>query len=95
LQPPASQQTPPAPRQAGKAAPTTQTLRNGFHLPPVGEFRFVQNEVMLDIPSNVSTQALDAMAARHAMTRLETQTFRLTGRTLHRWRLDGGGRSPR
>src|SRR3954465_12624227 len=25
------------------------------------------------------------------MTRLETQTFRLTGRRLHVWRLDGGG----
>ena len=24
------------------------------------------------------------------MTRLETRTFRLTGRTLHRWRLDAG-----
>jgi subtilisin family serine protease len=66
-------------------------LRQGFNLPPPGETRFVPNEVMLDIPPNVTTAALDAIAARHRMTRLETQSFRLTGRTLHRWRLDGGG----
>ena len=66
-------------------------LRAGFNLPPPGETRFVPNEVMLDIPPNVTTAALDAIAARHRMTRLETQSFSLTGRTLHRWRLDGGG----
>jgi subtilisin family serine protease len=68
----------------------TANLRTGFNLPPLGETRFVQNEVMLDIPSSVPTATLDAMAARHGMTRLETRTFRLTGRTLHRWRLDAG-----
>ena len=46
---------------------------------------------MLDIPSSVPTATLNAVAARHGMTRLETQSFRLTGRTLHRWRFDGGG----
>ena len=80
------------PRQSGQPSQgATQALRNGFNLPPPGETRFVPNEVMLDIPSSVPTATLDAIAARHRMTRLETQTFRLTGRTLHRWRLDGGG----
>jgi hypothetical protein len=69
----------------------TANLRNGFNLPPLGETRFVQNEVMLDIPSSVPTATMDTIAARHRMTRLETRSFRLTGRTLHRWRLDGGG----
>jgi hypothetical protein len=54
-------------------------LRQGFNLPPPGETRFVPNEVMLDIPPNVTTQSLDAIAVRHRMTRLETQSFRLTG----------------
>jgi subtilisin family serine protease len=66
-------------------------LRQGFNLPPPGVTRFVPNEVMLDIPRNLTNESLDAIAARHRMTRLETQSFRLTGRTLHRWRLDGGG----
>jgi subtilisin family serine protease len=77
-----------APAQPGT---TAQPLRNGFNLPPAGETRFVPSEVMLDIPAGVSTQTLDVIAARHRMTRLETRSFRLTGRTLHRWRLDGGG----
>src|SRR6266849_424906 len=84
-------QTSPKAGPTPKAAPAAQALRNGFNLPPAGETRFVPNEVMLDIPASVSTQDLDAIAARHTMTRVETRSFRLTGRTLHRWRLDGGG----
>jgi subtilisin family serine protease len=76
---------------AQTAAAPPAPLRQGFNLPPPGETRFVPNEVMLDIPPNVTTDSLDAIAARHRMTRLETQSFSLTGRTLHRWRLDGGG----
>src|SRR5258708_4918382 len=76
-----------SPRQAG----TAQPLRSGFNQPPDGEARYLPNEVILDIAANVPTQTLDAIAARHTMTRMETRGFRLTGRTLHRWRLDGGG----
>src|SRR5215813_3883798 len=100
---PAPGQNPPPTRGQGKQGNQfnqgnqsggSANLRNGFNLPPLGETRFVQNEVMLDIPSSVPTATLDAMAARHGMTRLETRTFRLTGRTLHRWRLDGGTTVP-
>lgn len=83
----------PLPQQPG-SRPIAQTLRNGFDLPPLGETRFVPNEVMLDIPASVPRATLDAIAAQHRMTRLESRTFRLTGRTLHRWRLDGGGTVP-
>jgi hypothetical protein len=68
---------------------TTTALRKGFNLPPLGA-RFVANEVILDVPPNVSEAQLNAIAGRHAMTRMETQTFRLTGRRLFRWRIDGG-----
>jgi subtilase family protein len=78
----------------GNQASGPAALRNGFNLPPLGETRFVQDEVMLDIPSSVPTATLDAIAARHRMTRLESQTFRITGRTLHRWRLDAGATVP-
>jgi len=74
----------------GVVRPQVQALRAGCNLPPVGETRFVPTELVLDIPSNVSTQILDDIAARHAMTRVETSTLRLTGRTLHRWSIDGG-----
>ena len=69
---------------------TTAALRRGFDLPPPGA-PHVLDQVMLDIPASVPTPTLDAIAARHAMTRLETVTLRLTGRTLHRWRITGGG----
>jgi subtilisin family serine protease len=66
-------------------------LRAGFNQPPAGETRFLTTEMIIDIPASVTIQALDAIAARHTMTRLESRTFPLMGRTLHRWRLDGGG----
>src|SRR5215475_5588170 len=102
---PAPGQNPPPTRGQGKQSSQanqgnqsspggTVNLRNGFHLPPLGETRFVQDEVMLDIPSSVPTATLDAIAARHRMIRLETQTIRLTGRTLHRWRIDAGTTVP-
>ena len=73
------------------AAPPAQQLRSGFNLPPAGETRYLADEVILDVPASVPVPTQDAIAARHNMTRLETRSFRLTGRTLHRWRLDGGG----
>ena len=108
-QPLLSQQLPPGnqppvwPPQAGTGgtAPggrtggtqTTQALRRGFDVPPFGA-PIVPNEVILDIPSTVPTQTLDQMAARHGMTRVETTSFRLTGRTMHRWRIDGSTSVP-
>ena len=81
---------------AGKSATsktTTTTARKGFNLPPLGA-AYVPNEVILDVPPSVSEAQLNAIAARHAMTRMETRTFRLTGRRLFRWRIDGGTSVP-
>jgi subtilisin family serine protease len=82
-------------KSAGKSnTPKAKTVsRKGFHLPPPGA-PFVPNEVILDVPPSVSESQLNAIAARHAMTRMETQTFRLTGRRLFRWRIDGGTSVP-
>ena len=74
----------------GAGGPTIPALRSGFDLPPAGETRFTR-QVILDIAPLVSTPTLDAMAARHDMTRIESRTFQLLGRTLHLWRLDGAG----
>jgi hypothetical protein len=82
---------PSPPRQGGGGTGgTTVQLRRGFDLPPAGA-PILHNECILDISANVPTATLNAIAARHAMTRLETVDIRLTGRRLHRWRLDGGG----
>jgi predicted secreted protein len=92
--PPGPPNPPPLAQIQTSPSPGTQTaargpLRPTCNLPPVGETRYVPTEVVLD--ANASEQALAAVAARHSMTRLETVSFRLTGRTLHRWRIDGGG----
>ena len=84
---------PPGGGGAGKSgapkATTTAAMRKGFNLPPPGA-PFVPNEVILDVPTSVSEAQLNAISGRHGMTRMETQTFRLTGRRLFRWRIDGG-----
>ena len=88
---------PPGGAACGKSTGARQghdrIARKGFNLPPPGA-RFVPNEVILDVPPSVSEGQLNAIAARHAMTRMETQTFRLTGRRLFRWRIDGGTSVP-
>jgi len=83
----------PSPGQAQGPSPGTQSAARGplkatCNLPPAGETHYVTDELVVD--ANVSEQQLRTIAARHNMTRLETVTLRLTGRTLHRWRIDGG-----
>ena len=56
-------------------------------VPPVGEQRFVSDEVLVGLPSNLTPQALDALARRYGLTRLESQHIGLTGTTFHRWRI--------
>ena len=80
-----------APGPGGAPASTRPTaLRAGCNPPPPGETRFAPNEVVFDIPTTVPTQMVADIAARHAMTQQEVTTVRLTGRTLHVWRIDNG-----
>src|SRR5207237_9828497 len=55
--------------------------------PPAGERRFVAYEVLVGVPSNLTQQALDALARRHRLVRLESQAISLTGTTFHRWQI--------
>ncbi len=75
--------------QGNSGTPCTQALRRGFDVPPLGA-PIVPNELILDIPSSVPASTLDRIAASHSMTRVEITSFRLTGRTMHRWRINGG-----
>jgi len=67
-----------------------QALRPGCNLPPVGETRFVPTEVIVEA-SVLSVQTLNTIAASLNMTPDGGHHRRLTGRKLHRWRIDGGG----
>ena len=68
------------------------------HLLPAAPRResFENDRILLDIPAAVSAQpqVLGQIAARHGMTRLQTSFIRLTGRTLHLWRIDNGTPAP-
>ena len=68
--------------KAGKQAPATAS-----RVPPPGENRFVATEVLIGLPSGLSEQALDALASRHRLTRLQSQRLNMTGTTFHRWQI--------
>jgi Subtilase family len=63
-------------------------VRPGFFMPPVGERRFVTNEVVLDMPSNLTAQTLNSLAQRYHLTRVGAESLGATGHTLYRWRVE-------
>jgi subtilase family protein len=69
----------------GKASPGTQPRAS--RVPLAGERRFVAFEVLVGLPSNLTQQALDTLARRHRLVRLESQAIALTGTTFHRWQI--------
>ena len=60
-------------------------------VPPPSVTDYVVDEVLLETAAGTSDQQINAMAAALQLTRLETQNFTLTGRTVQRWRIGGGG----
>jgi hypothetical protein len=66
------------------------TQRGGFSVPPVNERRFVPNEVLLNISAATSPRAVDAIAQKFRLTRLEVQDFTLTRHRLARLRINDG-----
>ena len=79
---------PPTPPQNPPRGPR-QTRDRHIDIPPRGVTAFVPNEVLLEVESGTPAQYLNVVARRLQLTRLETQSFTLTGRTLQRWRIDG------
>ncbi len=73
---------PPFPGLAGLALEP-----RSFTAPPAWEHRFVQDEVVLGVPSTLSPQALDALARRHGLAPVDSYERSLFGTTLHRWRI--------
>ena len=71
-----------------------QGQRRVSGVPPAGERRFVSDEVVVSLPSNLSREAINELARRHRLTLLDSQPVRITGRTYHRWRIGDGRRVP-
>jgi subtilisin family serine protease len=72
--------------------PTAGGGGSGSGVPPAGERRFVANEIVTAISGSATPQALEAMARRFSLTRLESINLPLIGAVVYRWRL-GAGRS--
>ena len=72
--------------QLGKGLPGPQPPRPS-RVPLAGEQRFVATEVLVALPSNFTPQALDTLARRHRLVRVESQAIGLTGTTFHRWQI--------
>ncbi|MBV8751639.1 MAG: S8 family serine peptidase, partial [Hyphomicrobiales bacterium] len=59
-------------------------------VPPAGEHRFIQNEMVLHIPADVSPETVQGVATRLGLTQLGYQRFDLVGRGLYRFRINDG-----
>jgi len=68
---------------------TQANRRSASGAPPADERRLVPNEVVIQLPNSVSAQQIEALQRRHRLTRLESQTFQLSGTTLYRWGITG------
>jgi hypothetical protein len=62
---------------------------SGSGVPPSGERRFVADEIVTEISGSATPQALESIARRYNLTRLESINLPLIGSTLYRWRLSG------
>ena len=80
-------------RATGVANPLARTLAPQFPqarrsgVPPAGERRFVEKEVVVSLPSTLSPEALETMVRRHRLVRVQSESIELTGTAFHRWRI--------
>ncbi len=61
--------------------------RRASGAPSANERRLVPDEVVIEVANSVSPQQIDALQRRYRLTRIESQTFQLSGTTLFRWRI--------
>lgn len=53
----------------------------------VAQQSFVPNEVVIEVDGQPTDQDADALARRHRLTRVQSQSFDITGTTMFRWRI--------
>jgi subtilisin family serine protease len=64
--------------------------RRAANVVPPGETRFVPNEVVIEVDGAPSQDAVEALARRHRLRRVESQPFRLSRSTIFRWEIPDG-----
>ncbi len=60
---------------------------SGSGVPPSGERRFVADEIVTEISAGATPQAIESIARRYNLTRLELINLPLIGSTIYRWRV--------
>jgi subtilisin family serine protease len=88
------QDDPPPPREPRpprvKSADLSPPGRRGFDVPPPGERRFVPDQVLITVVPGVPARALDDIARRHRLTRVDRRSITLTGRSVELLRIPDG-----
>jgi Subtilase family len=70
------------------SGPGNQLVRPSDGVPPVDERRnYMPGEVVVEVAGSPSDQAIEQLARRHRLARLESLSFRLSGTTVYRWRI--------
>ncbi|MFL9824856.1 S8 family serine peptidase [Rhodoplanes sp. SY1] len=59
-------------------------------VPPIGETRFIPNEIVLQIPASVSRSQVEAIARALGVDIAATETIGLTGRTVYTFQMKAG-----
>lgn len=59
-------------------------------VPPIGETRFIPNEIVLQIPASVSRSQVEAIARALGVEIATAETIGLTGRTLYKFQMKAG-----
>src|SRR6202142_2467963 len=74
------------PQGTGRS-PQRAARRRSSGAPSANEQRLVPDEVVIEVANSVSPKQIDALQRRHRLTRIESQTFQLSGTTLFCWRI--------
>ena len=91
--PPQQQPLGPTGSQQGQQQLPVGFDRRVIDIPPPSETRFVKDEVVFQIASNVTVEQLEAAVGRLGLTRLASENLAITGSTVVRFRI-ADGRSP-
>jgi subtilisin family serine protease len=62
---------------------------SGSGVPPSGERRFVADEIVTEVSGSATPQAIESIARRYNLTRVESINLPLIGSTVYRWRVSG------
>jgi subtilisin family serine protease len=93
-QPPKIEKIVPARKKTAKAddTPPPSTRGSSAANTSAPNARFVPNEVLIEVSGNPTPAAIDALAARHGLVRVQSQAFPTLGTTMFRWQITDGRR---